>query len=231
MYNSDIPSRAELPTSAQLIKSTIIAIAAAAVILVTIVLPAEYAIDPTGIGRLLRLTEMGEIKQQLAAEAEADRIKDREAERMRRQQGPQTRRMFLDSLASLLVPAARAGEIRTNEAARIVVAQAAERTDETVITLKPTEGMEYKMELPRGAQVKYAWSVDKGVVNYDMHGTPKAGGKEKSYKAARGVRGDEGVLTAGFDGKHGWFFRNRGKEAVTIKLRTTGPYAEIKRVM
>jgi hypothetical protein len=47
MYNSDIPTRAELPTSAQLIKSTLIAILAAAVILVTIVLPAEKAIDLT----------------------------------------------------------------------------------------------------------------------------------------------------------------------------------------
>ena len=66
MYNTDIPTRAELPSTAQLVKSTIIAIVAAAVILVTIVLPAEYAIDPTGIGRTLQLTEMGEIKKQLA---------------------------------------------------------------------------------------------------------------------------------------------------------------------
>ena len=78
MYNSDMPTRAELPTSAQLIKSTIIAIITAAIILVTIVLPAEYAIDPTGIGRMLKLTEMGEIKNQLAAEAEADAKKDAE---------------------------------------------------------------------------------------------------------------------------------------------------------
>lgn len=47
MYNNDIPTRAELPSSAQLIKSTILAIAAAIVILVTVILPAEYAIDPT----------------------------------------------------------------------------------------------------------------------------------------------------------------------------------------
>ncbi len=62
MFNSNIPSRSELPTSAQLIKSTVIAIITAVFILVTMVLPAEYAIDPTGVGRLLKLTEMGEIK-------------------------------------------------------------------------------------------------------------------------------------------------------------------------
>ena len=78
MYNTDIPTRAELPTSRQLIRSTLIAIFAAAAILVTIVLPAEYAIDPTGIGRVLGLAEMGEIKGQLAEEARRDRIRDQQ---------------------------------------------------------------------------------------------------------------------------------------------------------
>lgn len=45
---------------------------AAGAILVLFWLPAEYGIDPTGVGGLTGLTEMGEIKQQLAAEAEAD---------------------------------------------------------------------------------------------------------------------------------------------------------------
>ena len=80
MYNSDIPTRAELPTSRQLIKSTIVAIVSATVILVTIVLPSEYAIDPTGVGKVLNLTEMGEIKQQLAEEVEADRQQELQKE-------------------------------------------------------------------------------------------------------------------------------------------------------
>ncbi|MDO8877886.1 MAG: transmembrane anchor protein [Pseudolabrys sp.] len=222
MYNSDIPTRAELPSTTQLLKSTAIALVAAAVILVTIVLPAEYAIDPTGVGRLLKLTEMGEIKTQLAAEAEADRIKDQG-------QQPATDKRsgsFGTVLAQLFISPAAASE------RPVVMAQAAaSRTDETVITLKPTEGTEYKMELSKGAQVQFAWSVEGGTVNYDLHGTPKGGGKEQSYKAARGVASDKGVLTAGFDGTHGWFFRNRGSAPVTVKLTTTGAYKEIKKVM
>ncbi len=72
MYNAQLPSRAELPSSGQLLRSTIIAIISAVVILVAIVLPSEYGLDPTGIGKKLGLTQMGEIKLQLAAEAEAD---------------------------------------------------------------------------------------------------------------------------------------------------------------
>ena len=76
MYNSNIPSRDQLPSTRQLLRSTFIAIATAIVLLVTTVLPGEYGIDPTGIGRLLGLTEMGEIKEQLSREAEEDRLKE-----------------------------------------------------------------------------------------------------------------------------------------------------------
>ncbi len=69
MYNTDLPNRAELPSNKQLLRSTIIAIIVAAVLLVTIVLPAEYGVDPTRVGRVLGLTQMGEIKMTLAEEA------------------------------------------------------------------------------------------------------------------------------------------------------------------
>ena len=50
MYNSNIPSRAELPSSKQLFRSTVLALVAACFLLVTVVQPSEYGIDPTGIG-------------------------------------------------------------------------------------------------------------------------------------------------------------------------------------
>lgn len=59
-------------TSGGLIRSTLIATGAAAAMLTVVYLPAEYGIDPTGFGAVLGLTEMGQIKQQLYAEAEAD---------------------------------------------------------------------------------------------------------------------------------------------------------------
>jgi hypothetical protein len=212
MYNTDIPTRAELPTTAQLIKSTVIALITAVVLLVTIVLPSEYAIDPTGVGRMLKLTEMGEIKKQLAEEAAADRLKDQQQNQPKPQSG------LLSRIAGFIIPSAHA------QAAPAV------RTDETVITLKPTEGSEWKMTMAKGASAQFSWSVAGGVVNYDMHGTPTGGGKETSYKAERGVAKAEGTLTAGFDGAHGWFFRNRGSQPVTVTLKTSGAYSEIKRV-
>src|SRR3546814_15855734 len=72
MYKNQRPDLSALPSSGQLLRSTLIALIAAGVLLVTVVMPAEYAIDPTGAGRLLGLTQMGELKQTLAEEAASE---------------------------------------------------------------------------------------------------------------------------------------------------------------
>lgn len=80
--------------------------------------------------------------------------------------------------------------------------------------------------MKEGAQVAYTWTAT-DAVNYDLHGD--GGGKETSYKKDRGVKGDQGLLKAGFDGNHGWFWRNRTRKDVTITLRTDGAYSAVKR--
>lgn len=225
MYNSDLPTRAELPSSAQLVKSTVLAIITAGVILITIVLPSEYAIDPTGVGRVLKLTEMGEIKQQLATEAEADATRDQT--KSGNTGGGNEKRSSLGSyLTGILIGSAHA----QTAAPAAVAATASVEKNETVVTLKPGEGVEYKMEMTKGAKVEFTWAVAGGVVNYDMHGTMQQGGSETSYKKGRGEAGDKGVLTAGFDGTHGWFWRNRGDKEVKVTLQTSGAYKNLHRV-
>lgn len=86
------------------------------------------------------------------------------------------------------------------------------------------------MEMAKGAQVQYSWAAVGGGTNFDMHGTQKSG-SETSYKKGRGAASDQGTLTAGFDGTHGWFWRNRGKAAITITLKTNGAYANLKKVV
>ena len=53
MFNAQQPTEKDLPTSTQLLKSTIIAIIVAIILLVMVILPAEYGTDPTGVGKLL----------------------------------------------------------------------------------------------------------------------------------------------------------------------------------
>ena len=66
------PVTPEPPSAGSLMRSTVIALVVAAVLLVTCVLPAEYGKDPTGIGRMLGLTQMGEVKMAIAEEAAAN---------------------------------------------------------------------------------------------------------------------------------------------------------------
>lgn len=64
-------------TTPQLLKATAVALIVAAAILVTAVLPAEYGLDPTGIGKALGLTALsaaGEEPQPPQAPAAADAV-------------------------------------------------------------------------------------------------------------------------------------------------------------
>ncbi|ARE85577.1 transmembrane anchor protein [Salipiger marinus] len=204
MFNAKKPSLDELPSSAQLIRSTAIAAASAVAILVTVVLPAEYNIDPTGIGGVLGLSEMGEIKAQLAEEAEADRLLEIEAEEQS---------SLMNDIFGLFVGTAYAQDAEIWR-------------DETTFTLAPGDSAEWKLVMEEGQTVEYRMLVDGGRVNFDMHG--HGGGNSVTYEKGRGSTGDEGEIIAAFDGEHGWFWRNRDSQPATVTVQVRGEYTEFK---
>ena len=204
MFNAVKPSLEELPSSAQLFKSTIVAAVSAIVILVAAVLPAEYGIDPTGAGRAIGLTEMGEIKSQLAEEAEQDR-------QMLDAQDDQS--SLIDSILGLFVGAAHA---QTVEVWR----------DEISFTLAPGESAEWKLVMTTEQTAEYRMTVEGGRVNFDLHG--HGSGQSVTYERGRGSIGSEGAILASFDGEHGWFWRNRDKQDVTVTVLLKGEYSALK---
>lgn len=255
MYNTDLPSRADLPTSAQLRRSTWIAGIAASAILGFVVLPSEYAIDPTGVGRLLGLTRMGEIKMQLAAEAaeaattpaaspalvatdpqlaaRLDRIEAMLAELMSAQpvsaaevSSPETALPAVEPETAL--PAVEPAPAPSQQVAE-QQSPDPEWRDEVSFTLAPGEGAEFKLVMEEGAQAEFFWTANGAVVNFDTHGD--GGGNSISYEKGRSVPEQSGVLEAAFTGNHGWFWRNRTSEPVTMTLRTRGAYREVKRMI
>lgn len=218
MYNTPVPPKSELPTSAQLVKSTIAALGLSATVLVTVVLPAEYGIDPTGVGKVLGLKEMGEIKSQLADEAEADRLRSsRSGNRAGSAASGQQASFIGRLLASLVASPAYAHDGQD---------QYDRQTDETSVTLVPGEGMELKLEMHKGDVVEFGWQTGGAMVNFNLHG--EAEDDSVTYEKGRGVSGKTGQLQALFDGEHGWWWRNRTGENVTIILRTSGRYGDIK---
>ena len=201
MFNAEKPSLEELPSSAQLLRSTAIAAVSAVAILVTVVLPAEYGIDPTGAGRVLGLTEMGEIKQELADEAEQDRAIH----------GPDQSSSVLDVILGLVVSTAEA-----EEAWR----------DEVVFTLAPGDTAEIKLVMVEGDTAEYAWVAEGGRINFDLHA--HGDGRSIDYDRGRGASAGEGSIEAPFAGEHGWFWRNRDTADVTVTLQLRGDYSELK---
>lgn len=231
MYNTDLPRRAELPSSAQLLKSTAIAAVGAAVLLVAVVLPSEYGLDPTGAGRALGLTAMGEIKQELAREAAAE-------EQAGTQAGTQaTAALTAPAPAPSTAPrpteAPAATAVPAPTAPAAAAAEPAVRNDEVSVTLKPGEAAEYKLSMQEGAKVDFEWTSVGGGVNFDAHGDPVNAPRDfyHGYGKGRNSSAETGELVAAFDGTHGWFWRNRSGQTVTVTLKVRGAYSAIKRMV
>lgn len=189
MFNSKHPSLEELPTTAQLLKSTIIAAVSAVVILVCVVLPAEYGIDPTRVGSALGLTEMGEIKTQLAEEAEMDQHSS-----------------LMDQILGVFVSKAHAQE-------------AEQWRDEISFTLAPGASAEWKMIMTEGQAVFYRMTVTGGRVNFDMHGHGDGqNATYEKARGSTGSEGPLTAAFDGDHGWF-WRNRDKSDVTVTLQLR------------
>ena len=199
MYNAPQPRPEDLPSKAQLFRSSIMAAIGAVVIVVTVYLPAEHAIDPTGVGRVLGLTEMGEIKRELAEEAAQDALIHTDQSSS-----------LIDGFFGLFVSAAHAQEAWT---------------DTVTFTLEPGATAEIKLAMAAGDVAQYAWVATGGRINFDLHAHGE--GQSIDYDRGRGQTERAGQIEAPFAGEHGWFWRNRDDTAVTVTLQLRGAYAEV----
>lgn len=199
MHNSNIPSQLELPSSARLVKSTIVAALTASILLVCVVMPAEYGKDPTGIGEFLGLQKMGEIKVALAREAAMALAKEATA-------GKPAETISQTVLGDIIM------------------------SHEIKVTLAANESTEIKLKMTKGDQTNFSWRTDKGQIFYDLHGDSKEL-KINYHIYNKGTKQqDEGILVAAFDGNHGWYWKNRTSEVITITLQTDGQYLDIQQM-
>lgn len=213
MENTNIPPNVVLPSKRTLMKSTVLAICIVITLFFTVILPAEYGIDYTGVGKMLGLTRMGEIKASLAAEAERDHKAQHEPE---------------ESKESVQSPVLEQAVMTTPDTPITATLDANIRSDNVTISLKPNEGKEIKLVMSKGDKVEYVWWSDGGKVSFDAHADSKPLNiKYHNYQKGSEQR-SEGVLEAAFDGSHGWFWRNRTAKAVNVTLQVKGLYSELK---
>lgn len=109
------------------------------------------------------------------------------------------------------------------------------RSDVVEIPLQSSEDLsnvyevEYKVHLKKGTSLVYSWEapgVDPEAFYSEFHGHTVEEGKTMTVAFYRKEMGssDNGVLTAPFDGVHGWYFQNQSEKPVVIKLRLAGFY-------
>jgi len=202
MNNIDPPSKSSL------LKATLVSIVAAAIILILVVLPAEYGIDPTGIGEATGLT-------QLNAEATVtieitDIIGGNEVMR------------------EVEIPGFGEPTPLPNPA----VFQQQEDAPQTMTmeVMIPAEGStEIKLVLDEGKMIAYSWSVDQGDIYVDYHGHDQSFGPDffVRYREQQEGTDGSGSLVAPFYGEHGWYWLNYNEFDVVVTLTVTGYFDDV----
>ena len=205
--------QSDVPSAGKLLAATAAALVVAAAILVTVVLPAEYGIDPLGTGRALGL---GELAGATAKPAPPPAVQ------------PETSAGAATSINPVLVPSPT-GDAPTVRNA--FIAQPGRfQYDSREITLDPGEGMEIKYDMRKGAGLVYSWTADH-VIPFEFHGDPdvKPAGREgtdyyESYELndKTGATERHGTFVAPSTGIHGWFWENKSDAKVTLKLVSAG---------
>nr|WP_083699924.1 hypothetical protein [Shewanella sp. UCD-KL12] len=201
----DIP----VHSTATLAKASLVAAVIAAVVLTTAILPAEYNIDPTGIGKALGLTQIAEA----ASTAPATETST--------------------SGSETVIAFEQVATVKTKEIANApTVAQIAQarktagvRSDTVKIDIPAGKGLEYKLIMDEFTHLEYEWSTGGEALYFDFHGEPK--GDSTGYFESFSITTSnkvKGSLTTPFAGSHGWYWKNKTNAPITVTLSTKGDY-------
>lgn len=215
MMDQQNVTQMEVPSLRKIVAATVAALIVAGVILVTVVLPAEYGIDPLGTGKALGLGDLARATEPAPANAAKET--------------PAAAGEVV-SIAPVLEPAVNGEAPRVKGA--FIAQPGRYQIDSREMTLAPGEGMEIKYDMKKGAGLVFSWTASAKLA-FEFHGDPdvKPAGKEgtdyfESYELDDKTGKDQSHATfvAPSTGIHGWFWENKTDKAVTLKLVSAGFY-------
>lgn len=179
-------------------RASLAALAAGAAILVLFVLPAEYAIDPTGSGKALGLTRMA--------------TGDDAAE---------------DAPVSPAAASAPAIAVPAQTQANIARATPF-RTDEKTVTLEPGKGIEVKARMKAGDSFNFRWTSTGPVrADMHGEPVGGKEDEFTDYWKQKDIASSQGSFTAPYAGTHGWYWKNREDKPITVTVRLDGFYESV----
>ena len=181
----------------------------ALVVLLLFVLPAEYGVDPTGIGTRLGLMQMNaeptrtiEIVDVLGGNETLTEIE------------------IPDFGEPVPLPNTDIHQLRDMPP----------RTDTIEVTIDAESETEVKTVLGGSQVIVYSWQTDRGTIYADFHGHDPALGNDfwvRYLEDQEGSSGHSGSLVAPFSGEHGWYWLNYNEFPVTVTLTVTGFHDDI----
>lgn len=220
MNETDDQESQSAPSQGNLLKGALLALVAAAVVTVLFVLPAEFGVDPTGIGAklgLLDLADTAESAENSGASGGSTIVEGT---------WPGIPEEF-----DFYEPKILGDPYSRTQSAKF-------RSDTITIELDVGEQTEYKAIMKQGEAFVYHWKLDKGIVYTDFHADPGENAAAAGYPDQYYIRYAEsetaessGSLVAPFDGNHGWYWLNIEEEPITITLEVHGYYDRIEELM
>ncbi len=206
------------PSQGNLLKGAMLALVAAVVVTVLFVLPAEFGVDPTGIGAKLGLLDLAESAEpaQSGASSGGNTLVEGTWPAI-----PDEFDFYEPDIVGDPYSRTQAGKFRS---------------DTITIELDVGEQTEYIAIMKQGNAFVYHWELEKGIVYTDFHADPgenAAGYPDRYYvRYAESETGENsGSLVAPFAGNHGWYWLNIEEEPITITLEIHGYYDRVEELM
>lgn len=213
------------PSSGSLFKSAFFTLLGAVIVTALFIMPAEYGVDPTGVGTKLGLTDLdaGEAAANTATEPSATLVP--------------APRLVTGAFPS---PPAEADfdyydpEVLGDPFSRSHATEF--RTTSMEIALDELEQVEVKAVMQQGDALVYTWKLIEGDTVYtDFHADPLRTDQYPDRYWLRYAESEEGFasgsLVAPFDGNHGWYWMNIEENPVRIQLEVRGYYTSLEEIM
>lgn len=196
----------------KIVIATVAALMLGTIIVIGAVLPAEYGIDPTGMGKSIGFDKLYQPAEKKEATALPVAQLQSPIKVLKLEGGGSEPEVVKPEEANYPAPAK----------------QYEERSDSVQVSLKAGKGLEYKVKILKHGRLKYEWLTSSGIVYADFHGDVKQDNPPKdiyyeSYAIAYSNNMIGNLLTP-YEGRHGWYFKNMTSNDITISIRLKGQY-------
>ncbi len=199
-----------------IVKGAVWTFVGAGLVTILFILPAEYGVDPTGLGERIGLTRLAGVS-----------VPDRK-------RAPRIVRGTFPGIPAgddfdYFDPEVLGAPYTGTHSSTV-------RTDTFEIELDVYEQVEYKAVMNQGDALVFSWRLVEGTTVYsDFHADPAGNPAYPDRYWIRYAESEEasgsGSVVAPFDGNHGWYWLNIEEEPIRIELKVHGFYENLTEIM